>query len=745
MTFASALAALAFLAASAESAERRLAIDDAARTRLVQETRLDPMLRAMVDREDLASSMAPTPLVDVVPAGESLPVTGDVPVLIRGDVDISVLQAEGLFVQTSSGGVTTGYVPLAALPRILEIQGVESIAAATPLQPSLDVSAQEIDADVLWSGTPPIYPGASGSGVVVGIIDTGIDLNHADFRTSSNKTRVKFCWDQSQTGTGPAGFGYGKEFTESQINAGSANQEDMDGHGSHIAGIAAGNGRATGNGYPNYRYVGIAPEANLIIVKSLLLENQVIDAVNYIFQKAGSLGQDAVVLLAAGSQRGGHDGSASLDMAISALTGPGKIVVASVGNRGQDAIHAQKVLSSSQTVDFNFTLPSYSPGPAGWEYVEVEGWHETNASFNVRLTSPAGHTTNYVNPGNSSGIVTTPDGTVLVDNAIETNAKGAKRVRAYIWDRGDGNKPKAGSWRLTVQRRSGTSSGLIDTWISIWRLGSGGVTPTFSTFVDYTRLVDSPASGDQIVGIGAYTTKTTWINVNGTPSYYVGNPPMWNIAAWSSPGPRRDGVTCPAIVAPGYGVVSALASYVAGITSNVWKVEDGVHRIRYGTSAAAAHAAGGVALLLEENPDLTPSSVRSMLQTQARTDPYTGSVPNGPWGYGKMDLVGGSVGVEDGLTMRFQFAPVYPNPSRDDASFDFVLSPEDLTAGPVRVRILDVRGRLVTTLSATAAVGPQRIQWNGTRLNGAPAPPGVYIGRLEVGDQHAERKFVRLP
>ena len=111
-----------------------------------------------------------------------------------------------------------------------------------------------------------------------------------------------------------------------------------------------------------------------------------------------------------------------------------------------------------------------------------------------------------------------------------------------------------------------------------------------------------------------------------------------------------------------------------------------------------------------------------------------------------MDLVGSSVGIEDGLTLRFQFAPVYPNPSYNDASFEFALTAEDLaSSGPVRVRILDVRGRVVATLQGAAAVGPQRIRWDGTDASGAAASPGVYFGRLEVGDVHAERKFVRLP
>ena len=104
---------------------------------------------------------------------------------------------------------------------------------------------------------------------------------NADFRTSANQTRVKYLCDQ--TGVGDT-------------------EPDGNGHGTHIAGITAGNGRATGGGgYRIYRYIALAPEAD-VVVKSYL--HEVIDGVNYIFQKARSLGKDGVVLVSAGNNRG---------------------------------------------------------------------------------------------------------------------------------------------------------------------------------------------------------------------------------------------------------------------------------------------------------------------------------------------------------------------------------------------------------------------------------------------------------
>ena len=141
-------------------------------------------------------------------------------------------------------------------------------------------------------------PAGSGRGVVVGIVDTGIDLAHADFRAASGQTRIKYLWNQPWSGTPPAGFNYGAEYSEAQINAGGANHHDDDGHGTHVAGIAAGNGRATGNGYAAYRYVGMAPEADLIVVKMRNSDSDLINGVNYVFTRAAAMGKPAVALVA---------------------------------------------------------------------------------------------------------------------------------------------------------------------------------------------------------------------------------------------------------------------------------------------------------------------------------------------------------------------------------------------------------------------------------------------------------------
>ena len=669
-------------------------------------------------------------------------------VLITGAVDPGALAALGAQVQTEAGGVLTAEMPLEALPAVLALPGVQQIEAARRLEPQLNVSAPETDAVELWGSAPPVYTGLSGRGVVVGIVDTGLDLTHADFRTSANKTRVKYLWDQTASGTPPSGFVYGAEYTEAQINAGSAPQIDDNGHGTHVAGIVAGNGRATGNGYAPYRYVGMAPEADLVIVKASFSDSRVVDGVKYVFQRATAMNKKAVVLLAWGHQYGGHDGSYSMDQAVSALTGPGKLVVAAAGNYAGKAIHSRVNLASSgSTVAINFAIPTYTPLNGISELVQIEGWHDASASFDIKLTSPRGYTTNWIAPNATSGTVRSADGSLRVSNAQVTSVKGGKQVMLTAYDSGDSIAPYPGTWRIDVRRRSGATTGTFDAWINSEVLGPGAATPVaFTSNVDLGRLVSTPASADSVIAVGAYTTKTTWTNSYGKPSFYASYPPMWAIASFSSPGPRRDGVQRPDLCAPGQGVTSALSAPTAPYVGNIFTVEDGVHWITYGTSMAAAHVAGGLALLLQQNPNLTPASARALLVSLARTDAYTGSVPNATWGRGKFDLNATAVAVGDGPGSRFAFAPAYPNPARGQVRFAFALTAAELAGGAARVqlRIVDVRGREVANLAGALAEGPQQLVWAGRGADGSPAPAGVYFAHLEVGDQKAIRKFVRL-
>ncbi|GIV29361.1 MAG: hypothetical protein KatS3mg028_0427 [Bacteroidia bacterium] len=96
---------------------------------------------------------------------------------------------------------------------------------------------------------------------MLGLIDSGIDFSHPDFQYSNGKTRIKYIWDQAVTGTvSPLPFGYGQQWDSTSINNGTCTHNDLAywGHGTHVAGIAAGNGQSTGT------HQGCAPKAHIV-------------------------------------------------------------------------------------------------------------------------------------------------------------------------------------------------------------------------------------------------------------------------------------------------------------------------------------------------------------------------------------------------------------------------------------------------------------------------------------------------
>jgi subtilisin family serine protease len=664
---------------------------------------------------------------------------------LEGPVERSALEAIGVEVNTQAGGMTTARAPIGLLPQLLTVPGVTRIAASAPVYPMLDVSAQEIDADNVWGAKPPSFTGKSGKNVVVGIVDTGIDINHADFKDATGHTRIKWGWNQTQAlGTKPVGFTYGAEYTESQIQLGTAVLTDLDGHGTHVAGIACGNGRATGNGQPAYQYVGIAPEADIVVVQIGNTESGIVDGVNYVFQKAAAMGKKAVVNVSWSSGFGPRDGSYSLDQGISALCGPGKLVAAAAGNFGNIGVHGRcNLTTTGATTTVQFIVPAYTPSTLDVEYVAIEGWHDLGGAFDAKLTSPSGIVTPLVSPGGNSGDMQTTDGRIWLENDIQVTSK-AKRIYVYLHEYGT-TVPKAGTWTLQMTRRSGSSTGICDFWVSTWRLGTT-TSPSFTgPALDQTHTVTSPATADSVISCGAYATKVRWTSRDGGTSLYSGSPPLWTVANFSSQGPRRDGVQRPDLVAPGYGVSSTLAATVAAQTSPVWIMPDGVHRIRYGTSMAAAHLTGALALMLQGDPGLTPSKARLTLRSQAKVDTYTGAVPNISYGYGKLDLVAsGTTGVDEAAIAHFAFSAPFPNPSATTSSFQFTIPSTDLKpTNHMALEFVDVRGRMVRSITVPTTYETQRITWDGKNADGSRAPSGVYFARLVVNDQVAVRKFVR--
>jgi len=626
-------------------------------------------------------------------------------IFLTGDLSNEALHARGVEVGTRIGRMMTAQCLVDSLPALFDAPEVEAAVESGFCKLLLDSSTVDINVNGLRSVPPEIFSGRTGAGVVIGIIDTGIDFNSKDFKHLDGTTRIISYWDQANpvlVGP-PSGFFYGKEWLASDINAGTNSalpeSQDFDGHGTHVAGIAAGNAQAGEGGTCGVQgiYAGVAPEADLYIVKLQelasgnlkesvsTLESKVVDAVSYIFQRSSGLHRAAVVNLSLGSHEGPHDGLSYFDamingMTLKAASGKAKIVVAAAGNDNGQPVHASaQVHHGGAVTAVSLYIPPYTPSGTDDEQLVLHGFHVYGDTISVTITSPL--------PPDGHGIVVGPvrtDGTAAhvstVDGEIDLCVSSAFACSpGNPWNGHDADivvvlkntinqpptdtPPASGTWEFDFSGSTITSTGIIDMYLEEQRGGTVTDPAHFvnapiqwTSGVDYTGDVTSPASADSVIAVGAYTTKTKWRNISGADSTAVGA--YGNICPFSSLGPRRDGVIKPDITAPGQMIASTLSQSAKGpqgIPDGYW-LQAGFKAVLAGTSMSAPHVAGAVALMLSDPGDTTwqtayPSRVKDRLKNTARRDGFTGPDSNSVWGWGKLDV---AAALNPVYSLRFQ-------------------------------------------------------------------------------------------
>ncbi len=592
----------------------------------------------------------------------------EIGLLVKYKGDVQSLKSKSAKVTSSIGDIYSLRIPIENLLALASDINVLHIEPSLILKPTLDNSLVENKADQVHQGdygvSPPTYSGYTGDGVIVGIVDSGIDWEHEDFiNDNDGSSRIVYLWDQTLTKqsdeSNPSGYNYGVEYIQSHINdeidgspTNYVRSIDEVGHGTHVAGIVAGDGSATGGGIPNYTYVGMAPQAEILVVKTGFTTTEVIDGVVYAMDKAAAAEKPVVINLSLGTQGGPHDGTSLFDQALDDAINTGNvIIVASAGNEGTDAsheeyIHANNTVTSGNTVTTTFTVPSYTPNSSGGnDVIIIDMWYQGNDNNTVTITTPDGYTW-YASTGSDRGntFTSTPDGAIYIDNSSSgaNSENGDRECYIQIWDYYSYYPPEDGTWTITVDGNTINESGHYDMWIAISQLGHEQAFFTAASGSN-REVIGSPGSAEKIITVAAHSTKTSWIDYSGTPQVAPGAI-LNDLAYFSSAGPTRDdpgyitGRQKPDLSASGFGVTAARSEYATSFNNSIYQNEDDVHMIMWGTSMSAPHVTGAIALMLEKDPSLMSDDVKTHLQNSASTDAFTGSVPNYNWGYGKLDI-----------------------------------------------------------------------------------------------------------
>jgi len=490
----------------------------------------------------------------------------------------------------------------------------------------LDQSVPDIGANTVWSGLKDADGrNVTGQDVLIGFVDTGIDVKHPDFTFADGTTRILYVWDQTQEGRHPDGFNYGYECTSSDIRSNRCPEKDTFGHGTHVAGIAASSGLATG------KYIGVAPGAFIIFVKSghevcdgaswTFDSAQLLDGLSYIVNKAKQLGKRAVINLSLGGNIGAHDGTDPFERALDAIVRDGIPVVVAAGNSATDNAHVRGRLATGENTTIGFIVRQNTTD------VAVDIWYSTKDQFDAVLTTPNG----------DAFRIPTPGGGGMSEYGNVTGIRGSADLgkELYFEVNSKENLPPEG-WRITLSAISVNSQDHWDAWIDTVSCSFPGAyfTEGDRYSVDPQYTVGIPGTAENVVTVGAYVTKSSWLGMDDQ-TYGRPNIPVGNIAPFSSLGPTRDGRIKPDIVAPGMLIASARSSEVPRSNAD----PDAYHRILAGTSMAAPHVAGVIALMLQYDPDLEALDVPQILRNAARLDELTGILVAGnpEWGFGKVD------------------------------------------------------------------------------------------------------------
>lgn len=546
-------------------------------------------------------------------------------ILLQFKNDLAAVERVGFQVTSRAGDVAAGSIPFDRLDELTNHPEVVLIEGSHQLKDELDVSV--VASNIVDAATEERLIPSFGRGAIVGVIDSGFDLTHPCFCDEQGKTRVLAAWDQvnmaNAAGKPPSKFGYGTEYTQDAIDQQILEQKIVviknhplgGGHGTVVAGVAA------GNGLPEQVFTGIAPEAELIFVnynndRPIGGSAFLLDGIRYITDRARCYGKPVVINLSQGDNLGAHDGTSLLERAIDYIAAEeGVLIVNSAGNESNGLRHARGWVEPGKSHELVFELKQTESNVVSDDAIDL--WYQGEDHLDVTIKTPDGWESPPIKP-DTEGVITFPDGNqAYVCSQTDYPSNHANRI-SLILD--EGRQWKDGVWKLVLLGGGGKRRVQFDAWADC---PNDLTVITFPEEATDVCTVTLPGTATRILTVASFVSRAA----KGLAARF----PKGSLGPLSGRGPTLSGHTKPDLAAPGFFIMAP------GTRKAISGPNSSNYQFRSGTSLSAPHVAGVVALFLSLNPALTAGQIADALRSTAGDDSFTSSVPNPMWGAGKLD------------------------------------------------------------------------------------------------------------
>lgn len=622
-------------------------------------------------------------------------------IAIDNEAIIGMLQSQGVIVASTFDGFITAQVPVDRLSTVCRMPGIRDVQISRQLTQATDSTISVTHVNQVNQGIPGEWArGYDGTGVIVGVIDTGFDYQHRAFMSNDNINRSRIVRVYSTTDNSGHRASYnrgsiklpGSVFMDDEIYKLTTDNKNGT-HGTHTASIAAGS-RVNG-------YGGMAPGADIVLcaVSALdggLSEVEVANCIRYIDSYSDSVGKPCVISVSVSTNSGPHDGSDYLSKAIRQTMGPGRIFVISAGNNNGKKFYAHRLATPSDPLNLIFKGRNYVNADSTYLYRShiSEIWmRTTNANLYYKfhvLDKTTGKIVWESEQFSSKASLTHHDlrgfydcyttaDTIGTITATSSYASANKKYYLSIsihnlicheYTVQAGQKISRYALGVSVYPRK-TTPVHIDAWAGINGTSyghyegpvttpSGEVKTGFYSAASDSCSIGTYATGDSVISAGAFCARNSYYSMPNGRVVWDNTEAVGHIASFSSyqtSGSGPTGQALPTICAPGTDVVGACSRYsyfaYASNPTTVMTQDGSWWGVMSGTSMSAPTVAGIIALWLQADPSLSVREVKDILATTGIHDRYTDGTEAAQFGpNGKVDAMAGMRLVLDRMGFR---------------------------------------------------------------------------------------------